>query len=187
MPITPHSDAGWRTDPPVSEPNATGTIPAATAAADPPDEPPGTRVVSHGFFTGPNAEFSFDDPIANSSQFVLPMMTAPESSSRSIAVALYGGLYGPRMRDPQEVCIPRTQILSLIAIGTPASDCDAPLVLMVASIAADRFSAPSRSISRKAFSSSFSFSAASMAACTWARAEVSPRTNASVISAIVFI
>src|SRR5713101_2460276 len=90
-PITPHSEAGWRTDPPVSEPSATGTIPAATAAADPPDEPPGTRVGSHGFFTGPNAEFSFDDPIANSSQFVLPMMTAPESSNRSITVALYGG------------------------------------------------------------------------------------------------
>ncbi len=61
----------------MSEPNATGTIPAATAAADPPDEPPGTRRTSHGFLTGPKAEFSFEEPMANSSQFVFPMITAP--------------------------------------------------------------------------------------------------------------
>src|SRR5256885_3121168 len=107
--MTPHSDAGWRTEPPVSEPSATETIPAATAAADPPDDPPGTRVVSQGFFTGPNAEFSFDEPMANSSQLVLPTTTTPASSNLSIAVALYGGLYGPRIREPQDVCIPRTQ------------------------------------------------------------------------------
>src|SRR5881296_3977805 len=85
-PTMPQSDAGWRTDPPVSEPSATGTIPAATAAAEPPDDPPGTREVSQGFFTGPNAEFSFEEPIANSSQFVLPMITDPAACKRSIAV-----------------------------------------------------------------------------------------------------
>ena len=36
-------DAGWRIDPPVSVPIAHGASPAATAAADPPLEPPGTR------------------------------------------------------------------------------------------------------------------------------------------------
>ena len=39
---------------------------------------------------GPNAEFSVDDPIANSSQMVLPTMTAPACSSRSITVASNG-------------------------------------------------------------------------------------------------
>ena len=63
-------------------------MPAATAAAEPPDEPPGTREVSQGFLTGPNAEFSFDEPIANSSQFVLPTIIAPASSNLSMAVAL---------------------------------------------------------------------------------------------------
>src|ERR1044071_3779086 len=87
-PSTPQSEAGGRTEPPVSEPSATGTIPAATAAAEPPDEPPETRVVSHGFRTGPNAEFSFDEHIANSSQFVFPMTTAPAFVRRSITVAL---------------------------------------------------------------------------------------------------
>ena len=80
-PTTPHSAAGWRIDPPVSEPNESAAKPAATAAAEPPDEPPGTRVVSSGFFVAPNAEFSVDEPIANSSRFVLPTGIAPASCS----------------------------------------------------------------------------------------------------------
>ncbi len=39
-------------DPPPSEPCATGTSPAATAAAAPPDEPPAIRVRSHGVTAG---------------------------------------------------------------------------------------------------------------------------------------
>src|ERR1051326_2147383 len=108
-------------DPPVSEPSAIGTIPAATAAADPPLDPPGIRSVAHGFRTGPNAEFSLDDPIANSSQFVFPMTTAPASSSRATAVASYGGTYCSSIFDDAVVRTPRVQRLSLSATGTPAS------------------------------------------------------------------
>ena len=39
-PTSPHSLAGMRMDPPPSLACATGTMPAATAAAEPPDEPP---------------------------------------------------------------------------------------------------------------------------------------------------
>src|ERR1017187_8340932 len=39
-PTTPHSLAGMRIDPPPSEACATGPITPATAAADPPEEPP---------------------------------------------------------------------------------------------------------------------------------------------------
>ncbi len=53
MPTTPQNAAGLRTDPPVSEPRARSASPAATAAADPPEEPPGTWAVSAGFSTGP--------------------------------------------------------------------------------------------------------------------------------------
>ena len=56
--------------------------PAATAAAEPPDEPPGTRSGASGLRVGPYALFSVDEPIANSSMFVLPTMTAPASRSR---------------------------------------------------------------------------------------------------------
>ena len=87
MPTTPHSAAGWRIDPPVSEPRARGANPAATAAADPPDDPPGTRVVSCGLRVVPKAEVSVEEPMANSSMLVLPMTTAPASASRVTTVA----------------------------------------------------------------------------------------------------
>src|SRR5207244_11720696 len=90
-PPTPHSAAACRIQPPVSVPIAHATRPAATAAADPPDEPPGTRSRSHGLRTGPNPEFSFDEPIANSSMLVLPSTGAPALTSRSTDVAVYGG------------------------------------------------------------------------------------------------
>ena len=44
----PHRLAGWRIEPPVSVPSASGASPAATAAAEPPLEPPGMRSRSQG-------------------------------------------------------------------------------------------------------------------------------------------
>ena len=75
----------------MSVPIAHGASPAATAAALPPEEPPGTRVRSHGLSTGPKPEFSFDEPIANSSWLVLPSSGAPAAASCATAVAVYGG------------------------------------------------------------------------------------------------
>src|SRR5688572_26753220 len=108
-------------DPPVSDPRATVADRDATAAADPPLDPPGVRSVAHGFRTGPYAEFSLDDPIANSSQLVLPTMTAPADSSLSTTVALYGGWKVSRILDEAVVRTPLTHRLSLSATGTPAS------------------------------------------------------------------
>ena len=45
----PQRLAGWRILPPVSVPVAKGEMRAATAAADPPEEPPGTFALSQGF------------------------------------------------------------------------------------------------------------------------------------------
>ena len=47
--------AGMRIEPPPSPACATGTMPLATAAAEPPLEPPELRVVSHGLRVGPYA------------------------------------------------------------------------------------------------------------------------------------
>ena len=74
-------------DPPVSEPSASEAKPAATAAADPPLDPPGTRLVSWGLRVGPKAEFSVDEPMANSSRLVLPTTTAPAALRRCTTVA----------------------------------------------------------------------------------------------------
>ena len=74
-------------EPPVSEPSPHGASPAETAAAVPPPEPPGTRSGSHGLWVGPYAEFSVDEPIANSSVFVLPISGRPASLQRAATVA----------------------------------------------------------------------------------------------------
>jgi hypothetical protein len=53
-------------------------------------EPPGTAVLSHGFFTAPKAEFSLAEPMANSSQLSLPSVTMPAARNFSTTVASNG-------------------------------------------------------------------------------------------------
>jgi hypothetical protein len=104
----------------VSLPKLAAAKPAATAAALPPLEPPGTREVSSGLRVGPNAEFSVLEPIANSSRLVLPTMTAPACCRRVTTVASYGGFQPSRIFDEHVVAMPRVHMLSLSATGTPA-------------------------------------------------------------------
>jgi hypothetical protein len=54
--VIPQYAAGITSDPPVSEPSEIGSTPAATAAADPDDEPPLHRSGSQGFRQGPSIE-----------------------------------------------------------------------------------------------------------------------------------
>src|SRR5947209_10336924 len=117
----PQKEAGCRIEPPVSDPSATGAIRAATAAADPPLDPPGARSSAHGLRVGPKAEFSVEEPIANSSQLVLPTTIAPARSRRVTTVASYGGTNDSRIFDPAVVRTPRVQRLYFSAIGTPAN------------------------------------------------------------------
>ena len=86
----PQKLPGWRMEPPVSEPSVTVARPAATAAALPPDEPPGTHVTSHGFFVGPKALVSVEEPNANSSMLSLPSGMPPAAMARSTHVAVKG-------------------------------------------------------------------------------------------------
>src|SRR3954467_6835294 len=125
----PHNAAGWRIEPPVSVPSAHGARPAATAAALPPELPPGTRSRSHGFSTGPYAEFSFDEPIANSSWFVLASSGAPAPASFSTTVAVYGGGWSSRIFEPAWDGTPSVQKSSLTPSGTPPSGASAPFAV----------------------------------------------------------
>src|SRR5262245_9673498 len=113
----PQSAAGCRIDPPCSEPAAGGTRPAAQAPAGPPLDPPGMRSSAHGLRVTPNAEFSVDDPIANSSQFVFPTMTAPAASRCLTTVASKGGTKRSRIFDEAVVRTPRVHGLSFNATG----------------------------------------------------------------------
>src|SRR3989338_8043859 len=86
-PTTPQKEDGSLIEPNVSDPSAATARLEATATAEPPDEPPGTRVRSWGFFAILNAEFSVDDPMANSSMLVFPRNTARSFLSFVITLA----------------------------------------------------------------------------------------------------
>src|SRR6185312_9287233 len=107
----PQNAAGWRIEPPVSVPVAPRQRPAATAAAEPPDEPPGTSFASEPFrrqgdVTAPKYEVSFDEPMANSSQLSLPSITAPSRQRLAVTVDSYSGLNPSRMWLAAWVCTP---------------------------------------------------------------------------------
>src|SRR6185436_3836924 len=76
-PTIPQNAAGSRTEPPVSVPIAAKHMPVATAAAEPPEEPPAMRSVSHGLRTGPKYDDVEVPPYANSCMFCFPINTAP--------------------------------------------------------------------------------------------------------------
>src|SRR5690349_24828177 len=97
-------------EPPVSDPRAANASSAATTAADPPLDPPGVRDGSNGLDVGPNAEFSVDEPIANSSMLVRPNGMAPAARSLVITVASYGARYPSRIFEPQVHNCPLTLI-----------------------------------------------------------------------------
>ena len=82
-PTTPQKLAGFRSDPPRSLPSAIGTIPLASAAAAPPEEPPALLDRSWGLRVGPKTGLNVWEPAPNSGVFVLPSMTAPASRTRT--------------------------------------------------------------------------------------------------------
>src|ERR1700722_9218362 len=91
MPTVAVNAAGWRIDPPVSVAVAPMHSSAATADAEPPDDPPGTSVGlapsrRQGWTAGQKHEVSLDEPIANSSLFNLPSSTAPSRQSCEVIV-----------------------------------------------------------------------------------------------------
>ena len=74
--------AGMRIDPP-SPAWPTGTMPLATAAAEPPLDPPLLCAVFHGLWVGPYACGSVVGIRPNSGVLVLPTITNPARSSFS--------------------------------------------------------------------------------------------------------
>jgi hypothetical protein len=73
-----------RIEPPPSLAWATGTIPLATAAAEPPEEPPVVLSVFQGLRVGPYARGSVVIVVPNSGQFVRPRMMQPAACSASV-------------------------------------------------------------------------------------------------------
>lgn len=76
-----------RIDPPPSLPVAIGSRPPATAAALPPDEPPGVRLGSHGLRVVPWIGVDVQLIPPNSGAVVWAASTAPLARSRLTEVA----------------------------------------------------------------------------------------------------
>src|SRR5438046_10751508 len=99
----PQKEAGILIDPPVSLPSDARPRPAASAAADPPDDPPGMSWSFHGFWHVPKCGLSLVTPAGNSWRVVLPTWTAPASARRAVAVASAPGPKAARHRLPRVV------------------------------------------------------------------------------------
>ena len=113
-PTTPQYDAGRIVDPPVCEPTAQGNRPAATAAADPADEPPGVRSHAAGFRVG--AGFKN----ANSVVAVLPTTTPPARSITPTSAASTRAGTSRCNAEPYAVGSSVVSIMSFKPMGSPA-------------------------------------------------------------------
>ena len=118
-PNNPQSAAGMRIEPRPSFPCANSTCPLATAAAAPPDEPPGVRAGFHGLRVTVSS-LSVVPHKHSSGTAVRPMTTAP--AARSLRTTVWSLSAGARLvaADPTVIGSPATDTLSLMATGTPA-------------------------------------------------------------------
>ena len=100
IPAIPQKQAGIRIEPPVSLPSASGTIPVASAAAEPPLDPPGTRSEFQGFSVLPSLAFWVVIPQPNSWERVAPTTIAPAFRHRATAIASDDAMRSARIVDP---------------------------------------------------------------------------------------
>ena len=110
----------------MSVPSASGASPAASAAPEPPLDPPATSDGSRGLRTVPSASLIELKPHANSCVAVLPRTIAPASRTRRTASASRAGTWPANIAEPYVVTTPAVSKMSLTAIGTPSSGRAAP-------------------------------------------------------------
>src|SRR2546428_13507381 len=106
-PTSPQWAAGRTWGPIVCVPGAIGTSRAATAAADPLDEPPGVQARFHGLRAG---DGSYG---ANSVVWHLPSRIAPALLSRATDVASYAGTKPAITLEPPSVPSPAPEKMPL--------------------------------------------------------------------------
>src|SRR6185437_4054310 len=126
---------------------ASGTIPAATAAAEPPLLPPGVWAGFHGLRVTPQARDMVAESMPNSDGAVFPIGTAPAARKRATCgeSSVFGG--DPlKISEPWLVGIPAQSSRSLTPKGTPARGPGSSPFLMRASISAAIRFAPSQSM-----------------------------------------
>ncbi len=100
MPNVPHIDDGAVIEPAESVPVAPGRRPAATAAVEPPLEPPVVSERSHGFRVSGPSRFFVSPSSPNAGVFVLPTITAPAARSRATAMQSSSGTLSRYASEP---------------------------------------------------------------------------------------
>src|SRR5919198_590826 len=114
-PYTPQKDAGWMTEPAVWLPSASGTMCAATAAAEPLEEPPGVCSGLCGLRVLPGLKY------AHSVVTVLPMITAPAARRRATTAASVRGVRPLCSTVPFSVGMSAVSMMSFTPTGMPQS------------------------------------------------------------------
>ncbi len=89
----PQKAAGTRIDAPKSVPCAIGTMPVATATADPPDDPAGLSAGFQGLRVAPNSTLTVLAPAANSGVLVFASTMAPAALRRRTTSASCSGTW----------------------------------------------------------------------------------------------
>src|SRR5690606_27695207 len=97
-PKSPQQDAGMRIEPPPSVAWASGTMPDATAAAAPPDEPPEECSGFHGLRQGPRKSDSVVASRPNSGVLLLPTMMKPAFSFAAISGSVSAEMFCANIR-----------------------------------------------------------------------------------------
>src|SRR3977135_3907809 len=96
----PEDEAAIRIEQPKSVPCASGTMPVATATADPPEEPAGLNAGFQGLRVTPNTSLKVLAPAANSGGLGLPSTIAPAAFSRRTTSASSAGTLSLNSGDP---------------------------------------------------------------------------------------
>src|SRR6185295_4481462 len=119
-PNKPAEAAGPRIEPPPSLACASGTMPAATAAAAPPEEPLAESVRPQGLCVTPSSKVSVLPIMPSSLVALLPTVSSPAASARSLKTEPRSGTLPANNREPNEQRNPGYAHTSLNRNGTPA-------------------------------------------------------------------
>ena len=121
----PQNAAGMRIEQPKSVPCAIGSMPVATATAEPPEEPAGLSSGFQGLRVAPNNSLTVFAPVANSGVLVLARTIAPAALRRRTTSASSSGTLSLKSGEPKVVRMPAVTVTSLMPIGSP---CNGPSV-----------------------------------------------------------
>src|SRR5215470_3325543 len=104
----PQQCAGTRIDPPISVPSSNAVNPPATAAAGPPEDPPGVRFSDQGLFVVPNSGLNVWTSPDHRGTLVLPNTIAPALLRRATAGASMIGTWSANSDAPPVERMPST-------------------------------------------------------------------------------